>query len=135
MILDSTCKTSHRHPAQYLKEALQAGSSTVNYSIGGNAEEALAEGDAEGAAGAGRFEHFHAICQWDGLLKTLFGATSESLFFLYGTSKNNARNDCSSWSQRSTMLMILFSKAGGRTNLTYGANHVFTLIAWSGIQQ
>ncbi|MBD2515161.1 DEAD/DEAH box helicase [Nostoc sp. FACHB-973] len=123
------------HPAQYLKQAtLEQHNSAKLLRLEEMLEEVLAEGDAYGAAGAGRALIFTQFAEWGKLLKPyLEKQLGREIFFLYGSTSKKQREEMIDRFQHDPQgppIMILSLKAGGvGLNLTR-ANHVFHFDRW-----
>ncbi|MBW4677624.1 MAG: DEAD/DEAH box helicase [Desmonostoc geniculatum HA4340-LM1] len=123
------------HPAQYLKQAtLEQHHSAKLLRLEEMLEEVLAEGDAYGAAGAGRALIFTQFAEWGKLLKPyLEKQLGREIFFLYGSTSKKQREEMIDRFQHDPQgppIMILSLKAGGvGLNLTR-ANHVFHFDRW-----
>ncbi|MBD6616006.1 ATP-dependent helicase [Komarekiella sp. 'clone 1'] len=123
------------HPAQYLKQAtLEQHNSAKLLRLEEMLEEVLAEGDAYGAAKAGRALIFTQFAEWGKLLKPhLEKQLGREIFFLYGSTSKKQREEMIDRFQHDPQgppIMILSLKAGGvGLNLTR-ANHVFHFDRW-----
>ena len=123
------------HPAQYLKQAtLEPHNSAKLLRLEEMLEEVLAEGDAYGAAKAGRALIFTQFAEWGKLLKPyLEKKLGREIFFLYGSTSKKQREEMIDRFQHDPQgppIMILSLKAGGvGLNLTR-ANHVFHFDRW-----
>lgn len=123
------------HPAQYLKAAtLQKYNSAKLQRLDEMLEEILAEGDAYGAAKAGRALIFTQFAEWGKLLKPhLETKLSREILFLYGGTSKKQREEMIDRFQNDPQgppIMLLSLKAGGvGLNLTR-ANHVFHFDRW-----
>ncbi|NES87113.1 MAG: DEAD/DEAH box helicase, partial [Moorea sp. SIO2B7] len=124
------------HPAQYLKEtSLQSGDRSGKLlRLEEMLEELVAEGDACGAANAGRALIFTQFSEWGKLLQSyLEQKLSREVLFLYGATRRQQRQEMIDRFQNDPegpRILILSLKAGGTgLNLTR-ANHVFHVDRW-----